>query len=224
MNSVVILFDHLGYSERYRALVDTRIDVFAITAAGQGASLPDYVNEIQVPDSWMPESPPKVNRWWYKPDAVALAGIHQLGLDYDFYWLIEYDCCATQDRWKALFQDPVLPEYDGIFVCPKTKVQSAWAHVWGLPFAEKATHWHIFSICGLSAQAIQWLSEEAENNRNTYGELVPGSTIVAKGGKIASINVKNHYCNGQTMKTNPDRVLVNRNFINHPIKSNTYEP
>lgn len=225
MKTAVLLLDHVGYSERLRCLSDTGFPVFAVAAKEHAQSLPLTHHRIDIPEDWLPTSD-KVNKFWFKADAIALAAIKQLTLQatFDFFWIVEYDCCATVDRWTRLFKDPVC-QNDGVFLCPRTKAQTLWNPYWTHPGTdERATHMHIQAIYGLSKQAVDWCVADATSKRETFCEMCTASTIVANGGTIDRVNKNEGHCNSQTMKTDPNRVLVNRNFINHPIKSNTYSP
>ena len=213
MKQVAILIDHLGYPLRKKTLEDSGIEVFS-----------SYGANFTVPDEWMPEDfPANWNIEWFKCDAVALAFIQHLNLDADFFWVIEYDTCGSVERWKALFADPISSEYDGLFICPRTRQQTLWNQWWNSRWTtEWCTHTHIMAIYGMSRRAVQWCLEEAPKRRNVYSEMFTASAIVAHGGSVATMNLHTTHCNSQTMKTNPDSVIFNKRLLNHPVKLDSY--
>lgn len=178
---------------------------------------------FDIPPQWLPNVEVVGHPEWFKCDSVALAFIRHLGVEADFYWIIESDVCGPVDRWKALFADPVCGSADGLFVCPRTKSETLWNPWWHGPHAdEKSTHMHIQSIYGISSRAVGWLTDAAEDRRNIFCELVTASVIVANGGSIGTINKNTTHCNSQTIKAHEDRVIFNKRLLNHPVKKDSY--
>ena len=222
MKQLVICMDVNGYTERLRALRDAHTHVVGVTPHDRPCK--DFT-PIQVPDEWLPSDleTPYSRKCWHATGTLGLEAILQLGLVADHYWFVESDCVASQKRWKEMFADNANNPADGLFVCTRTKQETAWNPWWseaGVP--EWASLTHINAIYRISAKAVEaWLSL-AEDARECFGEMVVGSVVAKIGGSIGRINHTTTHLNSQTIKADPNRVIFNRNLVNHPVKSNTY--
>ena len=225
MNTQVILIDVMGATERLRALKDAHPNVIGITPHDKPC---EGFTPIVTPEEWLPlQSYPDnySRRCWWACGKLGIAAIRDLALDADFYWLIESDCVARQETWANLFSDHEENNEDGVFVSAKNRGQSPNGPVWGHPCTPSwANCWHINAIYRLSRRAVEWCIASAEETRESFGEMVIGSEIQRHGGSVGLINRGRTLLNCQTIKADPTRVLLNRTLINHPVKSNTYEP
>jgi hypothetical protein len=226
MKQQVILLDVGGYTARLKALQDAHAHVIGITPDDKPCA---GFTPIRVPDNWMKSdmSIPYPERCLHASGKLAIAAIHQLGIEADYYWVIESDCVASQSRWKALFASHAQNQTDGVFNCYRTRKETArnprWTHQGTMPWADIT---HLNAIYRISRRGFEWILESAEETRECYGELVVGSVIKRAGGTLGRINLdqRNPHHTGQTMKAFEERIIVDRNLINHPVKANTYQP
>jgi len=224
MKHLIICMDVGGYTERLRALQAAHPHVIGVTP--EDKPCPGFT-PIKVPDEWLSTDPtmdyPK--KCWHGTGTLALAAIHQLRLDADFYWIIESDCVASTARWQAMIADHQENPTDAIFLCPRSKIETLANHWWthpGTPAWCDVTH--LNAIYRLSRRAIAAYLAAAEECRECFGEMVIGSAVKRAGGTLGRINTKTTHMNTQTMKVDPARVILNRNLVNHPVKSNTFAP
>lgn len=226
MKQVVIVSDVAGYTARLKALQDAHPHVVGVTPHDKPC---DGFTPIHVPDNWL-QSDPEIDysrKCWHGTGKLPIAAIHQLGIEADHYWFIESDCVASQARWRALIASHAQNQTDGVFLCPRTRRETAinpwWSHPGTPAWADMI---HLNAIYRISRRAFEWILASAEETREAFGETVIGSVIKRQGGTIGRINLdqRNPHHTGQTMKAIEERIIIDRNLINHPVKSNTYQP
>jgi len=224
MKTAIILQDAAGYPERLRALRDAHPNVYAVCPPDKQHA---HATPIDVPLSWLPAdlSIPLPRRGWHRAHTLGLAAVRQLNIEADYYWFIESDCVASQERWKALFSAHETSTADFIGNPFRAKEGTAdnpwWAHP-GTP--EWATHFVIPACARYSRRAVDELTRTAFETRECFCEHAIASTIVRAGFSHASANTPATHWNQQTYRTNPDAVILNPRFLNHPVKSDTYSP
>lgn len=224
MKTAIILQDADGYPERLRALQDAHQHVYAVCPSDKQHS---HATPIVVPPSWLPADPaiPIARRCWHRAHTLGLAAVRQLNIVADYYWFIESDCVATQDRWRALFasheENPADFVGNPFRSRADTPTNPWWAHP-GTP--EWATHFVIPACARYSRRAVEELTRTAAETRECFCEHAIASTIVRAGLTHASANNPTTHWNQQTYRTNPEAVIRNPRFLNHPVKTNTYEP
>jgi len=229
MKQLILLLDVGGYTERLRALQDVHPHVIGITPLDKPC---EGFTPIEVPEEWMPDPSLPENtgltytqRCWHACGTLGLAAIAQLGLEADAFLFIESDCVASPQRWRAFLENNADNTDDGSFICPRTRVESLWNPRWGDPSTPAwANITHLNAIYRLSQRGVAAYLSAAVEMRECFGEMVAGSAIARAGGTIGRLNRGQTHMNNQTMKADPSRVIFNPRLINHPVKSNTYQP
>ena len=224
MKQLIICMDVGGYTERLRALQDAHPHVIGITPHDRPCV---GFTPVTVPDEWLPTAPeiPHARKCWHATGTLALAAIQQLDLQADHFWIVESDCVASQERWQAMLADNADNITDGLFICPRTRQETAWNHWWAEPGVPHwLSHLHLNAIYRVSSAGVTAWAAVAEECRGAFGEIVIGSAIARAGGSLGKINRTQTHLNSQTVKADPARVILNAKLINHPVKSNTYAP
>jgi len=226
MKQLILCLDVEGRTERLRALQAAHPHVIGITPHDKPCA---GFTPVEIPEAWLPEDDGSLTysqRCWHACGTLGLAAVAQLGLIADAFWMIESDCVASQRRWHALLADHDANEDDdAAFICARSRAESQWNPRWqdaSTPAWADLTH--LNAIYRLSPAAIGACLSSAIEMRACFGEMVIGSVVKRAGLKIGSINRTRTHLNNQTMKADPARVLLDRMLINHPIKSNTFEP
>lgn len=224
MTDVVILQDVAGYPERLRALRDAHPRVIAVRPEDKAHP---HAAAIAIPPEWLPADPsiPFSRRCWFRAHTLGLAAVQQLAIDADFYWFIESDCVASQDRWKALFADHAETTSDCVSNPFRSRLSTPtnpwWTHP-GTP--EWATHFVVPACYRLSRRAVEELIRTAEETRECFCEHAIASTILRAGFTQFSVNTRQTHWNAQTYRTTESSVIPNARFLMHPVKADTYAP
>lgn len=232
MNHLVIVVDCGGYTERLRAWKDAHPHVIGI----RPADLPHVEGfiPVEIPNNWLPQNlvqapgdPMSFNarRGWWAFNRLTLAALPALGLDPDFVLAIESDCVASQARWKSLMADLATRTED----CLATRIATRgtaplnwyWEHPATLPWMSCG---HIGAIYRLSRFGVKACTDAAEECREAFGEVCIASSVLRAGGTLGQINNGITHLNCGSCKADPAKVRMNLTLINHPVKSNTYEP
>jgi hypothetical protein len=222
MKSVVILQDCNGYAERARAIRDAHPVVRCVSPFGSPGAIG---KAFTVPDEWLPadESIPRAKRQWFKADIMGIAAVAEHRVKADFYWFIESDVVASQERWRAFFDDHKNDSADCIASRLRDRSNSLpeyWTHPGTPSWADR----HFLTACfRLSARAVEECIRCAEEMRETFCEVSAASVIKRAGLTFSDINARQTHWNSQTFK-GVDRCLVNPVLINHPVKRDSYAP
>ena len=217
---VAILCDSFGYTERRRALVNSGIEVYAVTTRDNP---PEGYLKVTIPDSWLPEGDEMDynKKCWFKANAIYLAAIQQFEIEADHYWIIEGDCVATVDRWRRLFADHKDNDADLCTGCLDTRFSLP-----QFPYWHTAPEWAnltaINALHRISRRAIDWNIAAAEEMRNTLSDATTASIVHRNSGSFCRINRTDTHYDNQTMRAQEKGLFINKNRINHPVKRNTY--
>lgn len=220
MKSLVLLCGPVSRPLRLQTLREAGAEVVSLIPD----SLPAAADSISVgiPPDWLPQGDAKTphRKTWEKADTLALAAIAQRKLAADFYWVIESDCCASVERWAELFADWEGDPTGGVFYRPRSRQLTAWNPWWSeTPAWAELTH--LNAIYRLSREAVEACTAAAGEMREVFCEMTVGSVIQRAGLSVGSLNSRQTHCNCQTMKGLPDAVLLNRELLNHPLKTDT---
>lgn len=219
MKTAVILQDVDGRPERVRALraVHPYVRVFC----PPDRSIPGATS-IEVPREWLPATDTGRNHWW-KADALAVAAA--LEVTADFYWFIESDVVATQDVWQRLFDTHA----DNPTHCLATAIGrrgpgSGFRH-WDHPGTPRNADRHfIMAVYRLSRAAVEASAAMAEDLRETFSEVSVPYVMKRCGLSMADMNGRGHFWSPTTFRTKPQEVRIDRGFLNHPVKHDSFEP
>lgn len=223
MVTAVIVTDHLGNRERVRALKDAHPNVHAVTPWDKPHP---HCREIRCPETWLPEDSLKSygHRCWFKADAMNLAAVIELKLNADFYWFIESDVVARQDRWKALFADHENDRSDCLsdgVVLRKNTPELAW---WHSPHTPDWAQTSFLMACyRLSREAVSAGIAAATEMRNVFSEATVASVVKRAGLTHGRVNARQTHWNTSTYKSREWKILRNPSLINHPVKSDSYD-
>lgn len=220
MSDVVIIQDPSGLSMRVLAMQHAHPNVVPVAPASKRIG---HCQAISPPESWLPDDPsiPSFDREWWKCDAVALAAVQQLGIDADFYWFIESDVAATQDRWKSFFKQ-FDHRQDDMLCLYKILRHPGNDRLWnGLP--EEADTACLMSLYRLSRRMVERSIEMAPSMRNVFCEAAVPWVAKSAGWPVGILSLGGHY-NSSTIGPRPRSITINKSLINHPVKTNTYEP
>jgi hypothetical protein len=224
MKEVVIVTDHLGLTERVRALKAAHPRVYSVTPWNKPNK---HSVSVRPPDNWLPEDAAMSysRKCHFKADSMNLAAVKTLGLDADFYWFIESDVVASQARWKSLFADHAENRADCVTHALRerkaTEKLNCW---WSHPHTPEWVSCYFIMACyRLSAAAVKAGMESAVEMRNCFSEVTVGSVVRRAGLTTAWVNERQTHWNVQTYKTHEERVKLNPGLVNHPVKVNTYD-
>lgn len=223
MNSAVIVTDHHGYRERVRALKDAHPNVHAVTPWDKPHS---HCRSIRAPDNWLPEDQRMdySHKCWYKADAMNLAAVVELNLDADFYWFIESDVVARQERWRAFFRDHENDLSDCLsdsVLLRKNSPELTW---WRSPHTPDWAQASFLMACyRLSRAAVEAGIAAAVEMRNVFSEATVASVVSRAGLTHRSVNSRQTHWNTATYKAREWKVLRNPKLINHPVKHDSYD-
>lgn len=221
MTTAVIIQDHAGYKRRVDALRNAHPQVYAVTPSDKPN---DHCVSFEPPVDWLPTDPSMTlhKRCWWKADAMGLAAVKQLGIDADFYWFIESDVVASPARWRALFADFANDTTDLVAPMLRSREQRPNASLWNYG-PGWATHYILMAVFRLSRAALNECTRCASEMREHFSEVSIPSVVHRAGLSMTGLNVRQTHSNSHTLVAHPHRVILNRNLINHPVKSNTFD-
>jgi hypothetical protein len=227
MKQVILIVDVGGYDKRREQLEKTGYEVHGITP--HDIASPGFV-PIVAPEEWLPTVDPfpghrdywtlQQKKSWWKSNIHAFAAIQQMSIDADAYWIIESDCAASVERWKALFDDHVDNPDDICTTCVVTRFDAPGRARWRVT-PEWANYANLGAMYRLSRSAVETIIKTAEEMREVPSEHTYVNVVHRGGGVIGHLNRTQTHMNNQTMKGDPKRVRLNPNLVNHPVKSNT---
>lgn len=224
IHTAVIIQDPAGYSERCRALQQAHPHAFAVSPEDKPYA---HTLSVTIPDEWLPAdlTISFSRRCWHRGYTLGLAAVQKLAIDADYYWFIESDCVASQERWKALFASHVDNEDDCVSNPFRSRAETKdnfwWTHP-GTP--DWATHFYVPACHRLSRRAVAELIRTAEETRECFCEHALASTIVRAGFTFSSANDPVTHWNRQTYRFSAEAVIRNPNFLCHPVKENSFGP
>lgn len=224
MNDVVIIQDHAGYSERVRALQSVHPRVFPVTPWDKPNR---HCTSFRPPENWLPadSSAGYPRRCWWKADAMGLAAVQALQIDADFYWFVESDAIASQDRWRAIFGDWRDDGADLVAPLLRSRLERPRAAVWSLPSTpDWTTHYILMAVFRLSRRALVECTRCAVEMREVFSEVAIPSVVHRAGFVLAGLNQRETHCNGQTFGSCPTCIQVNPKLLNHPVKRDSFAP
>lgn len=180
-----------------------------------------YCQAFDPVEAWMPdrEDVPAQRREWFKCDATAISAVHQLGIDADFYWFIESDVAATQERWQAFFAEFENRTDDCLCLERYPRgVNPHWQEV-----SHEADFAFIMAVYRLSRRMVQESITQAESLRNVFCEMAVPIVAARAGFSVGTLHQGGHYTRS-TIAALPRSIRIDRNLINHPVKTNTLGP
>jgi len=223
MKSVVIVQDHMGYTQRVLALKAAHPNVIAVTPWDKPHP---HCLSFRPPEEWLPSFPDMSfkRKCYYKADSMGLAALLQHAPPADYYWFIESDVVASQERWKAFFADHENNPADclcGSLRMRHNTLDNDWWRHEGTPAWTDC--YFIMAVYRLSAAAVRACIAASVEMRNCFCELTIGSVTRRAGLTVGSVNERQTHWNTQTFKATPGKVILNRDLINHPVKKNSYD-
>lgn len=221
MKSIVIVQDHMNYRNRVVALKTAHPAVFAVTPWDKPNK---HSLSIRCPDEWLPTEPvmPYRKRCWWKADAMGLAAVRAIGERADFYWFIESDVVASQERWRELFRDFENDPSDLVAPMIRTREMKPGAALWEYS-PDWMTHFMIMACFRLSHAAVQECIKNAEACRNAFSEATIPSVVHRAGLTLTGMNVRQVHYTTQSMGVNQRAIAPGRDLLSHPVKSNTFD-
>lgn len=223
MKTAVIIQDPDGYRSRVAALESVHDNVYSVASATRPN---DHSLSIHVPMDWLPSSPdlPYNYKCWLKCEAMAVRAILEHNIIADYYWIIESDAVASQERWKALFADWENIEADCVSQPFRLRINTPDILWWKSPSTPAWTEGHMLISCyRLSRKAVLELARCATEMREVISEITVPSVLMRANMKMVNVNQKQSHWNSQTMKTHEYKVIPNANLVNHPIKTNSFD-
>lgn len=224
MNSCVIVQDHANYPERIRALKNVHPRVYSVAPWDKPN---DHSVSFSPPPEWLPEGNEfsLAKKCWWKADAMGFAAVEALKVKADFYWFIESDVVASQERWKALFSDWENDTSDLVAPAPRTRQQSPWMKVWDSPSTPSwASHFILMAVFRISHRALEECVRCSVETRECFSEITLPSVVHRAGFSIAGLNQRQTHCNNQTFGPCVPCIVINPKLLNHPVKKNSFEP
>lgn len=222
MKTVVVVQDHAGYSERVRAIRSAGQIVYPVAPSDFKYG---HTQSFTPPSEWLPQDESRLFRWkcWWKADAMALAAVQELEIDADFYWFIESDCVASQERWRTMFAEYEDNTVDCLSTYMGSRPPSSDVWHWNHPGTPRiADRFFIMAIYRLSRRAVEESIRRAEELRECFSEIAVPFVVRQAGFTFGQISSK--HSNFSTMKTIPSMVRMDVSRICHPVKSNTFGP
>lgn len=217
---VVILQDHLGLTERAKAMRDAHPRVVVV-----GPSDKSHPNiPVDPPLDWLSEQDiPLTRKCWLKADAMALAAT-ALAPDADFYWFIESDVAASQDRWKALFHEFRNNPADCLATQIYYRGEDPRMEKYFKDAPPEANRHFIMALYRLSRAAVEASIAEAPGLRECFSEISVPWVMQKHGLKVKRINGASQHFHPKTFRATTQNLRIDKNLINHPCKLNTYGP
>lgn len=209
----------MGLSERVRALRAAHPHVRVFCPPGRPIG---HAEEIPVPEEWLPAGDALSfgRKCWFKADAMALAAARTV--DAEFYWFIESDVVATTDRWKALFEGHARNKADCLSLPVYWRGDDPnFQKYWPTAPVDADRHF-IMAVYRLSRRAVVAGIEMAEELRECFSEAAVPLAIKRNGFRFDVIHRSNFTT--QTMGTRRQNIVIDRRFLCHPVKTNTYSP
>lgn len=218
---VVVLQDHLGLSERVRALQAVHPHVRVFSPPGRAIG---HAEEIAVPDTWLPvgDALSYDRKCWFKADALALAAARTI--DADFYWFIEADVVATAARWQALFSDHAGNRADCVSLAVSWRGDDPNADRYWPTAPPDADQHFIMAVYRLSRRAVDAAILMAEDLRECFSEIAVPLVIKRSGFSFDLINRRQTHCTSQSVGTRRGHIAIDRRYLCHPQKTNTFAP
>lgn len=223
MNDVVIVQDPAGFGNRVRALQRAHPRVYPVTPWDRPNR---HCTSIRPHENWLPTDPSMSygKKCWWKADAMGWTAVKQLNLRADFYWFIESDVVATQERWRAMFADFAKDQTDLVAPFPRERSMRPDLKVWHLPTTPAWADRFILMACfRISRRALVECMRHAEAMRDCFSEVTIPSVVARAGFTIAGLNVRQTHCNTQTFGPCAPCLVKNPKLLNHPEKSNTFD-
>lgn len=228
MKQTIIVVDVGGYINRLHQIEKTGYEVIGITPADLATS---GYTPVAIPEDWMPTKDPIPEHrlgWtelqrksWWKSNLSAIAAIDQLKIQSDAYWIIESDCVATVERWKAIFDDHEDNTADICTTCLRTRNEEPGRARWAVT-PEWGKYTNLGAIYRMSRFAVESIINASVEMREVPSENTYVNVVHRAGGTLGTLNRSQTHMNNQTMKADPEKVILNKKLINHPVKSNTY--
>ena len=215
MNDVVIIQDPNGLSMRVLAMQHAHPRVVAVAPSSRTIA---HCLVSDAPEEWLPDRPdvPPHKREWFKGDAMALAAVVNHHISADFFWFIESDVVATQERWKAFFRQFERRPDDCLCLM---KIRSG---KWIDEVAEADCSF-LMAAYRLSRKMVDLSIEAAPAMRNVFCEVAVPLVAKKNGIPIGTMGLGGHFTRN-TIGPRPRDIRVDPKLINHPVKSNTYGP
>lgn len=219
---VVILQDHLNLTERVRSMRDAHPRVVAVGPAGK----PHYNLPINPPPEWLSadEAIDFDRRCWLKADAMGLAAVVQHAPDADFYWFIESDVAATQERWHALFSEFANHPADCLATHIHYRGDDPRMEKYFKDAPPEATRHFVMALYRLSRAAVEASIAEAETLRECFSEISVPWVMQKHGLKVKRINGDTVHFSRMSFRTTQQTTRIVPHLLNHPCKLNTYGP
>ncbi len=219
MKTSVIIQDHAGYFRRVSTLKAIHPDVHAVTPYTHPRR---HAVSVRPPREWLPQDLSNLNRaHWWKSDAMAFAAAKALNLDSDYYWFIESDVVATQERWRALFSDWKGDDADLVAPSLRSRLDGPHRKVWKTC---RGPEWvGVFSfvfIFRLSRRALAECIASAEEMRECLSEVSVASVVHRAGFRLAGLNERQTHGNNQCLTPCEKCHIPYPALLNHPVKSN----
>lgn len=224
MTSCVIVQDHANYPERVRALKGAHPRVHSVAPWDKPNR---HSTTFRPPDEWLPEGGEfsLAKKCWWKADAMGFAAARALQIEADYYWFIESDVVASQQRWKAVFADWENDPTDLVAPAPRTRQQSPWLKVWQLPSTPPwADNFILMAVFRISRRGLEECVRHAVETREVFSEVSLPSVVHRAGFTIAGLNQRQTHSNNQTFGPCAPCVVRNPKLLNHPVKENSFEP
>jgi hypothetical protein len=182
---------------------------------------------IEIPASWIPAVPDPDRRDWFRNHLGYILAIRKTGIQADHYWCCEGDVQASPATWLRLLAATSNRPEDGLWTRLAHRDDSdgnKWFTHAGTP--AWADWYCLGALFRLSARAVDWLEETAEESREMFTEICVPSQIAKRGGTLGRIN-QPHFpalydCGTMKFTTRKNGEVVvplsNPNKFRHPIK------
>lgn len=80
------------------------------------------------------------------------------------------------------------------------------------------------AVYRLSRQAIEASFAMAEELRETFSEVAVPYVMLRNGLSVVDLNGRGRIYTSTSMRTKPEEVRIDRQSLNHPVKSDSFEP
>lgn len=182
---------------------------------------------IDIPETWLPSiDKPTAWKHWFRNHLHYIIAARDLCPDADFYWCVEADVAASRATWIRLLETTADMPEDGLWTRLYHRDESpanGWFTAEGCP---GWANWYCLgALFRVSARALHWWEQKAEETREIFTELCAPSLIHRAGGSIAKINRPHHpsFYHVGTMRFNPKRSAIripeDPTRFRHPVKS-----
>jgi len=225
-NVAMIMTDHVGYPNR-AALIKHVVGTVGVPF--YRVSPADKPQEgaltIDVPAKWLPTTDtPLAEKHWWRNHLHYLQAVRMHDIKADYYWCFEGDVAGSPVAWLRLLELTDELPHDGLWTRLYTREQQqAW---FAQPSSPSWAQWYCLgAIFRVSARALDWWEESAEETRETFTEVAAPSVIARRGGTIGKINQPGkpslYHCG--TMMFNPRHAsrhppYANPSMLRHPCK------